>query len=367
MATCLIALGSNLGDRHQSLSKAIELFKAQPGTDMIAQSRWYQSAPIGGPEGQGDFLNGAVRLETSLSPPQMLSVLLKIENELGRMRRERWEARTLDLDLLLYDDLVLDTPQLVVPHPRMAYRRFVLVPAAEVAAEMIHPTIGWTMGQLLANLNTPKRYIAIAGPIGAGKTWLAGRLHDRFGGCLVEERLDPEMLADFYADPKGRAWDTETRLLDGRVRQLEAVVREESELMQEPIGPASLFWSDFWFPQSLAFADVWLDAEPFAAFERKWRSAAARVPKPNLLIALDAPTDLVSERIRQRGRPYEQQLSQDQLERLRLALAERVEQCSEGPVLWLDARDQDRLLSGAAAAVAAIEGQTLVVQSPDAD
>ena len=91
------------------------------------------------------------------------------------------------------------------------------------------------------------------------------------------------------------------------------------------------------------------------------------MPKPNLLIALDAPTDLVGERIRQRGRPYEQQLSQDQLERLRSALARRVEQCSEGPVLRLDARDQGRLLSEAAAAVAAIECQTLVVQSPDTD
>ena len=97
--------------------------------------------PIGGPAGQEPFLNAAALLETSLPPAELLARLQRIELHLGRTRETRWAARTLDLDLLLYDNLVLNTPYLTLPHPRMAFRRFVLEPAAEVAPEMAHPRL----------------------------------------------------------------------------------------------------------------------------------------------------------------------------------------------------------------------------------
>src|SRR5690606_10760471 len=108
----------------------------------------------GGPAGQPSFLNGTVLLTTTLSPEAVLAALEQLETEAGRAREVRWDARTLDLDILLYDDLCLRTSRLMIPHPRMAFRRFVLRPAAEIAAEMVHPEIGWTMEQLLMHLET---------------------------------------------------------------------------------------------------------------------------------------------------------------------------------------------------------------------
>ena len=107
-------------------------------------------------------------------PQALLAEFQKVEADLGRQRNEHWGPRTIDLDLLLYDDLTLADPDLVVPHPRMAWRRFVLEPAAEVAPEMLHPGTGWTIARLLDHLNQTPWYLAIAGPIGVGKS-LSGR------------------------------------------------------------------------------------------------------------------------------------------------------------------------------------------------
>ena len=148
----------------------------------FARSSWRETAPIGGPPGQAAFLNGAVKLETPLPPHELLGCLQQIEGELGRRRAERWGPRPIDLDLLLYDELILTTPELVLPHPRMAWRRFVLEPAAEVAGSMIHPTIRWTLARLLAHLNESMPYVAITGPIAAGKTRLAERLAGQIAG-----------------------------------------------------------------------------------------------------------------------------------------------------------------------------------------
>ena len=120
----------------------------------------------------------------------MLACLEQIENRLGRRRTERWGPRTIDLDLLLYDELVLDTPTLVLPHPRMAWRRFVLEPAAEVAGTMLHPTIRWTIARLLEHLNSARPYVAITGPIAAGKTQLAERLAAAISARLMVEQPD---------------------------------------------------------------------------------------------------------------------------------------------------------------------------------
>jgi 2-amino-4-hydroxy-6-hydroxymethyldihydropteridine diphosphokinase len=161
MAWCLLALGSNLGDRAELLCRAIDALSRLPHTRLTARSSWHETQPQGGPPGQGPFLNGAALLSTTLSPEALSSELLRIETALGRVRGERWGPRTIDLDLLLYDHEMRDAPELTLPHPRMASRRFVLAPAVEVAPWMVHPTSGWTIAQLLANLD-------------AGVGWQAG-------------------------------------------------------------------------------------------------------------------------------------------------------------------------------------------------
>lgn len=152
MTTCLIALGSNLGDREANLGGAIKELCAIAGTVVMRQSRFYPTQPVGGPVGQGEFLNGAVVIETTLEPLPLLRELQRIEAEFGRQRAERWGPRTLDLDLLLYGDAQIETPDLVVPHPRMAARRFVLEPSAEIAGEMVDPSSGHTIEKLLRDL-----------------------------------------------------------------------------------------------------------------------------------------------------------------------------------------------------------------------
>lgn len=142
-----IALGSNLGDSRAILEAAIETLAQTPGILLEAKSSWYKTKAVGPP--QPDYINGAAILRVDILPQLLLKSLLKIENKFGRVRQQRWEARTLDLDLLLYDDLILNTPNLQLPHPRMRERAFVLVPLAEIAPDWIEPISGYAIKQLV--------------------------------------------------------------------------------------------------------------------------------------------------------------------------------------------------------------------------
>jgi 2-amino-4-hydroxy-6-hydroxymethyldihydropteridine diphosphokinase len=137
---CAIALGSNLGDSLAILAGAIAALDAMSAIQIMAVSPWFRTAPIGPP--QPDYVNGCAILATSLEPLDLLDALLLVETQFGRERRERWGARTLDLDLLLYGDRLVDLPRLTVPHPQMAERGFVLLPLAEIAADWVDPRSG---------------------------------------------------------------------------------------------------------------------------------------------------------------------------------------------------------------------------------
>lgn len=151
MPLAAIALGSNLGDRESTLAHAAEAL-ARLGR-VVAVSPWLQTAPVGYAD-QPDFLNGAALLETQLAPTELLHHLLRIELEHGRDRSHAIAKgpRTLDLDLLLYDDVILQTPELTLPHPEMHTRRFVLEPLAAIAAEWAHPVLRHTVAELLAQV-----------------------------------------------------------------------------------------------------------------------------------------------------------------------------------------------------------------------
>ena len=137
---CAIGLGSNLGDSIVILTGAIDRLRIHPQIEVTAVSSWYRTVPIGPP--QPDYLNGCTTIQTSLEPLDLLDTLHSIEAEFGRVRQEVWGARTLDLDLLLYDDLIIDTPVLQIPHPRTIERAFVTIPLAEIAPDWIEPKSG---------------------------------------------------------------------------------------------------------------------------------------------------------------------------------------------------------------------------------
>jgi len=145
-----IALGSNLGDRAATLRAAKRRLRAEPGVLLVVDSELYETAPVGGPAGQGAYLNAVALLETLLSADDLLALLHRIEHQFGRVRSAQDGPRTLDLDLLLYGDAVIQTPTLTVPHPRLHERAFVLVPLAEMgdAKELRHPTLNKTMQEL---------------------------------------------------------------------------------------------------------------------------------------------------------------------------------------------------------------------------
>ena len=149
----LIALGSNLGDRAGFLLAGLARLAALEGFELEDLSQVYQTEPVG-PAGQGPYLNAVLRGQTTLPPRELLQELLRIEESLGRVRQQRWGPRTLDLDLLDYGGLVLEEPGLTLPHPRLHQRPFVLVPLGDVAPNWLHPTLGKTAAELLADLDS---------------------------------------------------------------------------------------------------------------------------------------------------------------------------------------------------------------------
>ncbi len=149
MSQCAIAIGSNLGNSLQIVENAIQTLDNHPQIKVTKHSSWYQTAPVGPP--QPDYINGCALLSTSLTPQELLKALLETEQQYQRVRGERWGARTLDLDLLLYDDLILDIPNLHIPHPRMRERPFVLIPLAEIAPDWVDPVTGKAIARLNRN------------------------------------------------------------------------------------------------------------------------------------------------------------------------------------------------------------------------
>lgn len=158
MPVAYIGLGSNLGDREQNLRAALADLGSRPGVKLVRVSSLIESAPVDCPDGAGAFLNGAAKLETSLTPRELLAVLLDAERKLGRDRfgQPRNAPRTVDLDLLLYGDVVMQDDTLTLPHPRMAERHFVLWPLLQIEPRAKDPRTGELWADALASLAQEK-------------------------------------------------------------------------------------------------------------------------------------------------------------------------------------------------------------------
>ncbi|TWU49555.1 2-amino-4-hydroxy-6-hydroxymethyldihydropteridine diphosphokinase [Rubripirellula reticaptiva] len=188
-AQCLISFGSNLGDRDQRIADAAAIVSQSPLVKNFLASRLFETPPIGGPGGQEPFLNAVAAFDTTATAREVLELLQDTENRLGRLRRQRWGARSIDLDVVLHGELIGGSSALVVPHPRYTARQFVLQPACDVAPHYRDPRFGWTIEQLSCHLSKGAASLSMIGGEGTIREDLCQRLEAEHG---VKTFTDPE-------------------------------------------------------------------------------------------------------------------------------------------------------------------------------
>lgn len=347
MTAALVALGSNLGDRQATLSQAVRLLAERSGARLVAVSQLHSTRPVGGPAGQDAFFNSAALFETALSSAEFFAAMRQVELALGRRRdAPRWSARTIDLDLLLFGNEVTDSAELTLPHPRMAFRRFVIEPAAEIAPDMRHPTTGRTLAELREHLRSAPPYIAIAGMPGAGKTKLAVDVAATLAGIIdVRVLLDPAAHAISRAGVAGATGPSKAReieLLELRSAQLSAVASGEHVCI-----------SDYWLDQALCLAELTLRPEDWQEYRRQCDTVAAAIVPPKLLVLLDAPLEAMWDRA---WAANAERLGFDKqsFARLQRGIVERANEHGRAPLLRLDCREPDVARLELAAAVEAM-------------
>ena len=323
-----LSLGSNQGNKLEHLQNSIDLIAQKIGAVLNIASLY--KTPALGFEGE-DFLNTCVKISTYLPPDTLLKTILSIEKKLGRIRgnSNSYTNRTIDIDVLLFDDEIIFSKELIVPHPRMLDRKFVLFPLADIAANTIHPVEKKHISKCLASckdsseiekiedtlirpipLTEKYNYIAIEGNIGAGKTTLAKMMSDEFNAKIVLERFaDNPFLPKFYEDEERYAFPLEMSFLADRYQQL------TDDLAQFDLFK-NLIVSDYYIFKSLIFAQVTLHKDEYLLYRKMFDLMYKEITKPDLYVYLYQNTDRLIKNIQKRGREYEQNIGASYLDKI---------------------------------------------------
>ncbi|WP_165069398.1 2-amino-4-hydroxy-6-hydroxymethyldihydropteridine diphosphokinase [Paludisphaera rhizosphaerae] len=287
----IIGLGSNQGDREAILDEAVEVLKAAPHIHVWTVSNLYETFPVGGPPDQEPFLNAALLAEPTIDPLSLLERLHLIEEKFGRVRDERWGARTLDLDLLLYGQEIRRTPQLTLPHPRLPFRRFALLPAVEVAPWSLDPLTNMTVNELLASIDRRPSLVAVAAanPDDPATVELAAEVH-----AGVVEALGAEPLLRRDLQSAGAAHPASPR--DRAFAEVQATARRtpESKWLNSGLGDrwlAADFALDLDLRRAAAIEDGvshegWKEVWNLFTYERAARAAVDHALAPTFVVLL---------------------------------------------------------------------------------
>jgi len=348
-----LALGSNQGDKIALLQEAVNLLAERAG--MIQQISPVYQTESWGFKGD-DFFNLCIEIKTRLNPEFLLKEILEIETILGRKRHKstRYESRTIDIDILLFDDEIIFSKNLIVPHPEMTKRSFVLQPLSDIIPSFIHPIEKKTIQTLFSecddhskitrinthlvkpiSLSEKYNYIAIEGNIGAGKTSLTNLFADDFNAKKVLERFaDNPFLPKFYKDEERYAFPLEMSFLADRYQQL------SDDLAQFDLFKNFII-SDYYIFKSLIFAQVTLAHEEYVLYRRMFDIMYNEITKPDLYIYLYQNTDRLLENIKKRGRDYEQNITANYLKKIHKGYANFIQSEQDLNTLIIDVSELD--------------------------
>ncbi|MCB0461510.1 MAG: 2-amino-4-hydroxy-6-hydroxymethyldihydropteridine diphosphokinase [Flavobacteriaceae bacterium] len=350
-----ISLGSNKGDKFKNLQNAIDLIHQKIGF-VSSISRVYKTEAIGF-EGD-DFLNTCIVVETNLKPKKAMRLLLSVEKELGRTRNNAkgYQSRIIDLDIIFYNDEIIDTKLLTVPHPEMHKRRFVLQPLKDIAPQVEHPKKKKTVAELLEQskdksevdsiniwLKNPSKsydfslynYIAIEGNIGAGKTSFATQMSREFNAKLILERFaDNPFLPKFYKEPLRYAFTLEMSFLADRYQQI------SDDLSQLDLFKDFIV-SDYDVFKSLIFSKITLPEDEFRLYRKLFYQVYKDIAKPDLYVYLYQNTERLQQNIKKRGRNYEQDIEDEYLNKINSGYLDFLKNHPEFNVKIIDISERD--------------------------
>ena len=348
-----LSLGSNRGRKLNNLQEAI--YEIAESIGAIHKISSVYKTDSWGFKGD-DFYNICIAVSTYLPPEELLKNILNIETKLGRKRDQnnKYTNRKIDIDILLFDDEIVFSKNIIIPHPRMLDRKFVLVPLAEIAGNTLHPIEKKTLTICLNNtIDTSEihkissklqrpipliekyNYVAIEGNIGSGKTSLSNLMSDEFNAKIVLERFaDNPFLPKFYEDQERFAFPLEMSFLADRYQQL------TDDLAQFDLFK-NFIVSDYYIFKSLIFAQVTLQKEEYALYRKMFDIMYKEISKPDLYIYLYQNTDRLLENIKKRGRIYEQNIEASYLQKIHVGYTNFIKTEQDLNTLIIDVSELD--------------------------
>jgi deoxyguanosine kinase len=350
----ILSIGSNQGDRLQNIHSAVAQIHQKAGT-VVKVSKLYET-PAWGFESAA-FYNCALVLHTAKTAQQVLSKVLEIEESLGRIRTgsQGYQARTIDIDLIAFNEDIILSENLQVPHPQMQQRMFVLLPMRDLNLDWRHPVLQKYLPDLLrasedksqckvvGKLEAPLakiqlehfNYIAIEGNIGAGKTTLTNKIAEDFNAKTVLERFaDNPFLPKFYEDQARYAFPLEMSFLADRYQQI------SDDLAQFDLFKDFIV-ADYHIFKSLIFAKVTLTDDEYRLYRKLFEIIYREMPKPDLYIYLYQDTERLLANIKLRGRSYEQEIPADYLDKINKGYLDYIKSQTDLNVLVIDVSQRD--------------------------